>query len=43
VEEYGFMTKITKALGTLAGIVKRNRIPDGDRGVVITPAPAEAS
>jgi PPOX class probable F420-dependent enzyme len=37
VAKYGFMTKITKALGTLAGIVRRKRIPYGDRGVVITP------
>ncbi len=34
--KYGFMTKITKLLGTIGGIVKRNRIPYGDRGVVIT-------
>ena len=34
--KYGFMTKITKLLGQLGGIVKRNRIPYGDRGVVIT-------
>ena len=35
--KYGFMTKITKFLGTVGGIAKRNRIPYGDRGVVITP------
>ena len=34
--KYGFMTKITKVLGTLGGIVKRNRIPYADRGVVVT-------
>ncbi len=34
--KYGFMTKITKLLGTIGGIVKRKRIPYGDRGVVIT-------
>ena len=34
VEKYGFMTTVTKSLGTLGGIVKRNRIPYGDRGVV---------
>ncbi len=34
--KYGFMTKITKLLGTIGGIVKRNRIPYGDRGVIIT-------
>ncbi|MFV2039709.1 MAG: hypothetical protein ACC660_05660 [Acidimicrobiales bacterium] len=35
--KYGFMTKITKALGTIGGVIKRNRIPYGDRSVVITP------
>lgn len=35
--KYGFMTKVTKFLGSIAGIVKRNRIPYGDRGVIITP------
>lgn len=34
--KYGFMTKVTKLLGTIGGIVKRKRIPYGDRGVVIT-------
>jgi hypothetical protein len=34
--KYGFMTKITKLFGTIGGILKRNRIPYGDRGVVIT-------
>jgi hypothetical protein len=38
VAKYGFMTKVTKVLGTIGGIVKRKRIPYGDRGVVITPA-----
>jgi len=38
VAKYGFATKITKALGTLVGIVKRKRIPYGDRGVIVTPA-----
>ena len=38
VAKYGFMTKVTKLLGTLGGIIKRNRIPYGDRGVVITPS-----
>jgi uncharacterized protein len=33
--KYGFMTHITKALGTVGGVVKRNRIPYGDRAVVI--------
>ena len=36
VAKYGFMTKVTKVLGTLGGIVKRNRIPYADRGVVVT-------
>ena len=36
VDKYGFMTKITKLLGTIGGIVKRNKIPYGDRGVVVT-------
>jgi PPOX class probable F420-dependent enzyme len=35
VAKYGFMTKVTKLLGTLGGMVKRKRIPYGDRGVVI--------
>ncbi len=35
--KYGFQTRLTKALGTLGGILKRNRIPYGDRGVVVTP------
>lgn len=44
VAKYGFMTKVTKWLGTLGGIVKRNRIPYGDRGVVVTlSAPATGS
>ena len=37
--KYGFVTHVTKLLGTLGGIVERNRIPYGDRGVVITLAP----
>lgn len=36
VAKYGFMTKLTKLLGTIGGIIKRKRIPYGDRGVVIT-------
>lgn len=36
VAKYGFMTKVTKAVGQLIGIIKRNRIPYGDRGVVVT-------
>ena len=42
VAKYGAMTKITKALGTLAGIARRKRIPYGDRGVVITPTQTAA-
>ncbi len=34
--KYGFMTHITKFLGTMGGIVKRKRIPYGDRAVVVT-------
>ena len=40
VAKYGFMTKVTKLLGTLGGIVKRNRIPYGDRAVIATPTSA---
>lgn len=36
--KYGMLTKITKALGTLGGIIKRKRIPYGDRAVIVTPA-----
>jgi uncharacterized protein len=36
--KYGFMTNITKLLGTIGGVAKGKRIPYGDRGVVITPA-----
>lgn len=36
IAKYGFMTKVTKLLGTLGGIIKRKRIPYGDRGVVIS-------
>jgi hypothetical protein len=39
VAKYGVQTKITKLLGTLYGIARRKRIPYGDTGVVITPAP----
>jgi PPOX class probable F420-dependent enzyme len=38
IAKYGFMTKLTKALGTVAGIVRGKRIPYGDIGVVLTPA-----
>jgi PPOX class probable F420-dependent enzyme len=36
IAKYGFMTKITKFLAKLGGIVKRKQIPYGDRGVLIT-------
>jgi uncharacterized protein len=36
-EKYGFMTKITKLLGKIGGLIKRKPIPYGDRGVIITP------
>ncbi len=36
-EKYGFFTKVTKLLGKIGGFVKRNPIPYGDRGVIITP------
>ncbi|MEA2297876.1 MAG: uncharacterized protein QOF77_812 [Solirubrobacteraceae bacterium] len=39
VAKYGFMTKVTKLLGTLAGAARGKRIPYGDRGVIVTPAP----
>lgn len=34
--KYGFMTKVTHVLGVVGGVVKRNRIPYGDRCVVIS-------
>jgi PPOX class probable F420-dependent enzyme len=40
VAKYGAMTKVTKLIGTVAGILRGKRIPYGDRGVVITPAPS---
>jgi len=38
VAKYGFMTKVTKFLGTVGGALKGKRIPYGDVGVVVTPA-----
>jgi hypothetical protein len=35
VAKYGIMTKLTKLLGTIGGIIKRKRIPYGDRGVIV--------
>jgi hypothetical protein len=40
VAKYGVMTKFTKLLGTLVGVMRGKRIPYGDRGVVITPTAA---
>ena len=40
VSKYGFMTKITKLLASVAGTLRGKRIPNGDRGVVVTPTPA---
>jgi hypothetical protein len=37
VDRYGFQTKVTKVLGDIGGMIKRKRIPYGDRGVVVTP------
>jgi uncharacterized protein len=39
VAKYGVMTKFTKLLGTVFGVLRGKRIPYGDRGVVITPSP----
>jgi PPOX class probable F420-dependent enzyme len=39
VAKYGVMTKFTEFLGTVGGILKRKRIPYGDRAVVVTLAP----
>jgi PPOX class probable F420-dependent enzyme len=36
--KYGFMTKLTKVLNVIGGLVKRKRIPYGDIGVIITPS-----
>lgn len=40
IAKYGFQTKLTKALGTIWGILRGKRIPYGDRGVIVTPAVA---
>jgi uncharacterized protein len=34
--KYGFMTQLTKLVAAISGIVKRNRMPYADQGVVIT-------
>ena len=36
VAKYGFMTKVTKVLAKLGGLVMRKQLPYADRGVVIT-------
>ncbi len=36
IAKYGFMTKLTRVLNTVGGIVKHKRIPYADRGVVVT-------
>jgi PPOX class probable F420-dependent enzyme len=36
--KYGVMCSITKFLNKVGGIIKRKRIPYGDRGVLITPS-----
>jgi PPOX class probable F420-dependent enzyme len=43
IEKYGVQTKLTKALGTVWGILRGKRIPYGDRGVIVTPASATGS
>jgi PPOX class probable F420-dependent enzyme len=34
--KYGLMTHIAKLTGSLLGVIKRKRIPYGDRGVVVS-------
>jgi PPOX class probable F420-dependent enzyme len=36
VAKYGFTTRVTKALGTIGGILRGKRIPYGDRGVIVS-------
>jgi PPOX class probable F420-dependent enzyme len=38
VAKYGWMTKATRLLATLASSVRRRPIPYGDEGIVVTPA-----
>jgi len=38
IAKYGFQTKLTKALATIAGTLRGKRVPYGDRGVVISVA-----
>jgi hypothetical protein len=37
IAKYGVMTKVTKALGAIGGLMRGKRIPYGDRGVIVTP------
>jgi hypothetical protein len=36
VEKYGFMTKVTRFLAKVGGVIKRKDQPYADRGVVVT-------
>lgn len=36
IAKYGPMTKVAHLFGTIGGILQRNRIPYGDRGVVVS-------
>lgn len=38
VAKYGFMTKLTRFLAKVGGIVKRKEQPYADRGVIVTPS-----
>jgi hypothetical protein len=40
VSKYGVMTKFTRLLGTLAGVLRGKRTPYGDHDLVITPTSA---
>lgn len=37
--KYGFMTKVTKSLARIGGVIKRRPVPYADRGIVISPTP----
>jgi PPOX class probable F420-dependent enzyme len=39
VAKYGVATKVTRLLGTIAGLARGKRIPYGDRGVIVSLAP----
>ena len=36
VAKYGAATKVTKLLGTVVGLLRRKRLPYGDRGVTVS-------